>query len=415
MFDGIQLLWETLPLWAKVSVSLAGTLLAVLYYKICWRPLNMARGIDQLYKKSARARAATKRDLGPLPPPYPDGWFRVLDTVDLKIGDARHVKAFGKHLAVFRGHSGAAHVLDAYCPHLGANLAHGGTVSGDSIRCPFHGWEFAGDGGQCTRIPYTEKSVPRSAATGCYEVREYNGSVMVWHHAMGEKPSWEPPVISRELSGGALRYHGRSVHHVEAHAQEIPENGADVAHLNVLHVPLIVEWIGNALGLTHHWTATWDKGGADAPHLAHIGLTQEVRWRSHRVPGTYIPVAITQVGPGMVHLHFDTPVGRLFVIEAVTALGPSLLQASHILFAESHVPRPFAKFVLRGLIVQFERDIPIWCNKKYVDKPLLVQGDGPIAKYRRWFQQFYSARNAKQQGNAASSNSSSATSDQLAW
>ncbi len=63
----------------------------------------------------------------------------------------------GMNLAVFRGESGRSYILDAYCPHLGANLGLGGTVDGDCIACPFHGWTFSGDDGKCVKIAYAEK------------------------------------------------------------------------------------------------------------------------------------------------------------------------------------------------------------------------------------------------------------------
>ena len=37
-----------------------------------------------------------------------------------------------------------------------------------------------------------------------------------------------------------------------------------------------------------------------------------------------------------------------------------------------------------------EADFPIWENKLYRERPLLCDGDGPIADYRRWAAQFYS-------------------------
>lgn len=47
---------------------------------------------------------------------------------------------------VFQGaDDGQLHVLNAYCPHMGGNLAHG-TVKGDAVACPFHDWRWAGDG-----------------------------------------------------------------------------------------------------------------------------------------------------------------------------------------------------------------------------------------------------------------------------
>lgn len=59
-------------------------------------------------------------------------------------------------MAVFRGQTGKAYVVDAYCPHLGANLAVGGQVLGDCIECPFHGWKFQGSDGKCVQIPYAQ-------------------------------------------------------------------------------------------------------------------------------------------------------------------------------------------------------------------------------------------------------------------
>ena len=62
----------------------------------------------------------------------------------------------GLHLAVFRDESGQVHAIDAYCPHLGANLAVGGKVTGSCLSCPFHGWRFRGEDGKCVHIPYSE-------------------------------------------------------------------------------------------------------------------------------------------------------------------------------------------------------------------------------------------------------------------
>ena len=61
----------------------------------------------------------------------------------------------GEHFVVFRTEKGVASVLDAYCPHLGAHLGIGSRVVGDCIECPFHGWKFRGEDGQCMAIPYS--------------------------------------------------------------------------------------------------------------------------------------------------------------------------------------------------------------------------------------------------------------------
>jgi len=76
----------------------------------------------------------------------------------------------GKTLAVFRGEDGRAHVLDAYCCHNGANLAAGGLVKGSCLECPFHGWQFRGDDGKCTHIPYCERTNSMSPLSSSFPV-----------------------------------------------------------------------------------------------------------------------------------------------------------------------------------------------------------------------------------------------------
>ena len=86
---------------------------------------------------------------------YPNSWYAILDSSKLKCNEIKAIQLCGKDLIVFRGMSGLAYVLDAYCPHLGAHLAVGGTVVGEHIRCPFHGWTFDGNG-VCTQVPGLE-------------------------------------------------------------------------------------------------------------------------------------------------------------------------------------------------------------------------------------------------------------------
>ena len=42
-----------------------------------------------------------------------------------------------------------------------------------------------------------------------------------------------------------------------------------------------------------------------------------------------------------------------------------------------------------GLNREVGQDAPFWEAKRYVEKPILADGDGPIAEYRRYCKQFY--------------------------
>ena len=46
---------------------------------------------------------------------------------------------------------GEAHVLHARCPHRAADLS-GGTIDGDLLICPEHGWDFRCDTGRCEAL-----------------------------------------------------------------------------------------------------------------------------------------------------------------------------------------------------------------------------------------------------------------------
>ncbi len=50
--------------------------------------------------------------------------------------------------------------------------------------------------------------------------------------------------------------------------------------------------------------------------------------------------------------------------------------------------------LFRGLVAEVERDRPIWETKRYVERPVLAKGDGPIPAYRKWCRQFYPATQA---------------------
>jgi hypothetical protein len=46
--------------------------------------------------------------------------------------------------------------------------------------------------------------------------------------------------------------------------------------------------------------------------------------------------------------------------------------------------------MIREIQRQMDQDIPIWENKRYLERPMLCDGDGPILKAREWMRQFYS-------------------------
>ena len=94
-------------------------------------------------------------------PPFPNGWFRMAFTDEIKPKSVKSARYFGQDLVIFRGEDGQAHVLDAYCAHVGAHLGKGGIIVGNTLQCPYHGWRYDGCG-RCVEVPHANK-IPSAA------------------------------------------------------------------------------------------------------------------------------------------------------------------------------------------------------------------------------------------------------------
>jgi hypothetical protein len=51
---------------------------------------------------------------------------------------------------------------------------------------------------------------------------------------------------------------------------------------------------------------------------------------------------------------------------------------------ERRVPRALGRLFLFATYSQFERDVPIWSNKVFLPRPVLVKEDAVLKEFRRW-------------------------------
>jgi phenylpropionate dioxygenase-like ring-hydroxylating dioxygenase large terminal subunit len=101
------------------------------------------------------------------------------------------VRMLGQSFVLFRDRSGTAHCLSNVCIHRGGSLATG-RVEGDCIECPYHGWQYDGDG-ICRAIP----SMGATAKIGrrrvdAYPTVERYGLIFTF---LGDLPAAERPPI----------------------------------------------------------------------------------------------------------------------------------------------------------------------------------------------------------------------------
>ena len=77
----------------------------------------------------------------------------------------------GRGIALFNV-GGELFALDNTCPHAGGPLGEG-TLEGDLVQCPWHGWKFNVRTGRCVKNPIDEWAV------SCFPLRVENGTIQV--------------------------------------------------------------------------------------------------------------------------------------------------------------------------------------------------------------------------------------------
>jgi 3-ketosteroid 9alpha-monooxygenase subunit A len=316
-----------------------------------------------------------------IPSSQPTGWFQVGWSADLGAGDVKPLHYFGRDLVCFRGEDGRAHVLDAHCQHLGANLAFGGCVVEDGIQCPFHGWVWNG-AGRNVRIPY-EKRPNRGRRVRSYPVAERNDSIYIWHDVHGREPLWE--VFHWAIALGE-HVRSRSFHEfgpecrtvfekVSVHPQIIAENGVDPHHFQFVHHTPISPVVLTETVDASSWNAKvgfgkrWQEG-VDRP--GDSMNTIEIRWS----------------GLGVSFNGEHTRDG----IRVISICATPVDESHSDIFAGYWISDEGGNFDerLAAAKAALPDDVMIWEHQKYLEAPALApsEADG-FRRLRSWADSFY--------------------------
>ena len=155
-------------------------------------------------------------------------WYFMALSQEVRPGQIISRELANRRIVIYRATSGRVFALEGRCAHLGADLGHG-TVVGETLRCAFHHWAYAGDG-QCVKIPYME-AIPSFAKAFAYPVEEKHGAVWVFN---GPKPLFSIPTFSgREKNG--LRVFLLRPQILNCHPHVATCNGLDIQHFKTVH------------------------------------------------------------------------------------------------------------------------------------------------------------------------------------
>jgi len=317
-------------------------------------PTDTESLVDRARRPIVRSETREPR----FPFPVPDGWFVVSEARDLLPGELRTFKVFGMDVVLFRGEDGLPYMVEAYCAHLGAHLGVGGRVEGGCVRCPFHGWRYDGATGDCDEIPYGDMAhIPSQAKVRSFPCVERNHMVWAWHHGTAAEPFYDVPEIA-ELSDPEWLPYELIEFDVATCCQEMSENNVDFAHFKYVHG---TDSIPD------------DDFYVDGAYKRAVGRD-----------GAFVREGFG-LGLGVVRL-----TGFVSFLSSTTPIDTENVKVRWIFTAPSANGPDAARLAAETFSVGISQDLPIWENKRYVDRPIITKNEKKVLEQRAWARQFYS-------------------------
>ena len=263
-------------------------------------------------------------------PQYPASWFRFCPSRLLR-DKPLSKEILGRKLVAYRTASGNVVVMDALCSHLAADLGRG-TVRGEHIQCPFHGWEYDPTGA-CAHVP-GEETLPPFARQAVYPVVERHGSIFIFN---GVEPLFSLPFF---MGADPEDYVAGRPFEILADCSwfMIAANGFDAAHFRVVHDRTMLS------------APTVD---TPAPYSRRMSYHAEVTGDSvfdailRRGVGRTVDITITNWGGAFVLVTGDFQGAQSRILIAVQPLEEHKTKAEVIVFA------PRRKSRLAGWLVEF--------------------------------------------------------------
>lgn len=329
---------------------------------------------------------ATTKDYGLGEFTFPRGWFMVADAEQLGM-QPLCVRFFGRDMVLYRGESGKAYMVSAYCPHMRTHIGKSATSSmtklrqqivGESIRCPYHGWQFGPDG-KCNRIPY-EDIIPPGAKLEAFPVVERYNAIFYWNDPEGGPPDYDLPAIPEWDDPHYVRWHLDHLGAMNLHPIEVVDNICDVQHLSPIHAAL-PKYFETVIRGHQAWQLLGCK------HMI-LGADEDQSEFT-----TYY------TGPGILisKFHGDNT-SVMFIAHTPIDDGKTMAWHATLTKIKDRVPIELdikqAREYQKASLEAFAGDFEIWSNKEPCLQVMQTRRDGNFAKVRTWYKQFYNPRSA---------------------
>jgi len=157
-------------------------------------------------------------------------WYIAAASSELKQTPVRRLVE-GAALVLFRDAAGNPQAVTDRCAHRGMRLSEG-TVEGDCIVCPYHGWHYNG-AAELEKVPALcgHETLPQTPAVRAYKVQEQDGQL--WVYTGDGEPDTPPFHFPHCGDAGWKTFFMQT--RFEAPVEACLENFLDVPHTIYVH------------------------------------------------------------------------------------------------------------------------------------------------------------------------------------
>ena len=333
------------------------------------------------------------RPSGPIAelPPFPEGWYFIGSCDSIRRKRLIEKTWVGEEIVVWCDEDDRIRVTDAICPHLGSHLGPsvGGKVRDGCLVCPFHGFEFDGDG-RCVATPNAPP--PRTARLRTYETKEILGMVFAWWGYGGREPQWRLPDIPDDgaewckVGFRTLRFPG--------HVQTLAENSVDFGHLSYIHgydnVTPVGELEVDGAYLRSSFTFKRVRRFASVEMVHEVATTAHI----HGLGYSFVEIHEKSIGFRARYWVLARPVDSERVELVLANSVQEMRKPRRAIMGMRFLPVPLRhramnQFLLSMQKMDVQQDVVVWARMRYRQQPRLCRSDGPIGAYRRYCRQFY--------------------------
>lgn len=329
------------------------------------------------------------------PPPYPNSWYFVDYSTNIKKNQVKPYSICGRELVVFRNNSNKIGILHAFCPHMGTHLGYDGVVKNDNIVCPYHSWEFNPEG-ECENIPYSSSKPTTRCNSKSYSVLENHNMIFFWYHAENEPPNREIDLF-REIDSSYRYISSSRMDTMNMHIFEPSQNSADYYHFRTVHRYLTNPFYKYLIEVEHRIKANYDTPYQQIEIKESIdNLYLFSRFKLPKFLATLLSTTVVIETPSLIMFKIDNPIfGNFRGILTFSPIEEFKQKGQLTGWCNGYWPWFIGRLLMVMVIHTVYQDRVVWEHKSHISPRNWVTGDGPFASYNKWLEKFYSKSSYK--------------------